>query len=97
MNKLVVTTEEELVRVLNGVLLDFGKSSSNNTQEIDERLDQKSAARFIGISEQTLIRWRRNKMVPFEAIPGSSKIFFYKSQLKAVLRKNHSLLANSKK
>jgi len=59
-------------------------------------MNQKEAAAFLEISVSTLISWRKRGLVPYEQIQGSSKIRFYKSQLKIVLAQNPGLLQPSR-
>lgn len=62
----------------------------------DEILNQKEAARFLGISQPTIIKWKKDGKIPYEQLPGSSKVRFYKSQLKDVVRQNPHLLQASR-
>ncbi|MFZ6010351.1 MAG: helix-turn-helix transcriptional regulator [Bacteroidota bacterium] len=63
----------------------------------DRVMNQKEAAEFLGISQSTLIAWKKRGLVPYEQLEGSSKIKFYKSQLKLVLMKNPGLLQAARK
>lgn len=56
------------------------------------RMNQREAAIFLGVTEATIIRWKKKGMIPFEQLPGSTKVTFYKSQLKKTVRKNSKLL-----
>ena len=58
----------------------------------DEIMNQKSAADFLGISQTTIIKWKKEGKIPYEQAPGSSKVRFYKSQLLAAVRQNKHLL-----
>jgi hypothetical protein len=65
----------------------------NESEQADnERLNQKQAAVFLGITQATLIRWKKQGKVPCQQLPGSSKITYYKSQLKVALQRNPGLL-----
>ena len=63
----------------------------------DKIMNQKEAAEFLGITQSTLITWKKRGLVPYEQLQGSSKIRFYKSQLKSVLLKNPGLLQAARK
>jgi predicted DNA-binding transcriptional regulator AlpA len=63
----------------------------------DRIMNQKEAAEFLGITQSTLITWKKRGLVPYEQLQGSSKIRFYKSQLKSVLLKNPGLLQAARK
>ena len=62
-----------------------------------ETMNQKEAAEYLGICQSTMIRWKKAGKIPYEQIPGSNKIRFYKSQLKAVVQQNTHLLQASRK
>jgi hypothetical protein len=67
-------------------------------EEVQDRImNQKEAAEFLGITQSTLITWKKRGLVPYEQLEGSSKIRFYKSQLKLVLLKNRDLLQPARK
>jgi len=54
-----------------------------------KKLNQNEAAKFLGISVQTLIRWKRENLIPYYQIGRS--IFFIESELLEALRKNPRL------
>lgn len=60
-------------------------------------LNQKEAAEFLGISQTTIIAWKKKGLIPFEQAEGSSKVRYYKSQLKAAVQKNRHLLQPARK
>lgn len=62
----------------------------NHSEE--DMLNQKEAASFLGISQTTIIKWKKEGKIPYEQAPGSSKVRFYKSQLLAAVRQNSHLL-----
>ncbi|WP_155208568.1 helix-turn-helix domain-containing protein, partial [Fulvivirga aurantia] len=73
----------------------IGQIASHDTT--DEILNQKEASEFLGISEVTLIKWKKEGRVPCEQLPGSRIIRYYKSQLREVLSRNRHLLQASRK
>lgn len=60
--------------------------------EDSEILNQKQAAEFLGISQTTIIKWKKEGKIPYQQIPGSSKVRFYKSQLRRTVQQNPHLL-----
>lgn len=64
------------------------KLSGNNSQhEIKEDyLDQREAAKFLRISFPTIIRWKKEKKIPY--YQEGRKVLFKKSELLRVLKKN---------
>jgi len=99
MSELVITPKEELEKLLRSFVSELMMSSnpSSNYSVEDDRLNQKQAAEFLGITQSTLIRWKKNGLVPCEQLPRSTKVTYYKSQLKKVLQKNPGLLQASRK
>jgi len=55
----------------------------------DDRLTQNEAAAFLGISVQSLIKWKKNGTVPYYQINRS--IFYSKKELLNLARNNHKL------
>lgn len=99
MSELVITSKADLEKMLMGILSQMSGVSIASTREPenDERLNQKQAAEFLGITQATLIRWKKKGKVPYQQLPGSSKVTYYKSQLRAALQRNVQLLQPSKK
>ncbi|MDW3209294.1 MAG: helix-turn-helix domain-containing protein [Reichenbachiella sp.] len=67
------------------------------TSSEDKPLNQRQAAEFLGISQTTIITWKKKGLIPFEQAEGSSKVRYYKSQLKAAIQKNRHLLQAARK
>lgn len=87
--QLVITSPEELEKLLIKIVGSFLKSRpTNEVDENEERLNQKQAAEFLEVTEATLIRWKKLGHVPCEQLPGSSKVTYYKSQLRAARQRN---------
>jgi hypothetical protein len=99
MSELVITSKADLEKMLIGILSRMpGVNVSSEYEEGDsERLNQKQAAAFLGITQATLIRWKKLGKVPCQQLPGSSKVTYYKSQLKAALQRNPNLLQPPRK
>jgi predicted DNA-binding transcriptional regulator AlpA len=98
MSELVITSKEDLEKMLKSIIsqITVGNSfPSEHTKE--ERLNQKQAAEYLGITQATLIRWKKQGRVPCDQLPGSTKVTYYKSQLKAVLQRNPGLLQAPRK
>lgn len=68
---------------------------SNSNLPKEDRLTQKEAAQFLGISVTSLIAWKKKGHVPYFQIGRS--IFFSKSELLALARKNKDLLKSTRK
>lgn len=94
MEKVIYTTlnEAELERVFSNVIRKSQLLSISIDESEDEELNQKEAARFLGISQTTIIKWKKAGKIPYDQVPGSSKIRFYKSQLRKAVRRNPHLL-----
>ncbi len=59
----------------------------------DDKLTQKEAAKFLGKSVNTLIDWKKKGKIPYYQIGRS--IFFSKSELLKLARKNPGLIQSS--
>lgn len=68
----------------------------NSVSESDF-MNQKQAAKYLGVSEPTIIKYKKEGKIPFEQLPGSTKVRFYKSELRSVLSRNRHLLQPSRK
>ncbi|MCR9252079.1 MAG: hypothetical protein NXI20_16760 [bacterium] len=89
-----VTVEE-----LKGIIYDCINDQEFIQQGLaDEKpMNQREAAEWLGVSEPTIIRYKKEGLVPFEQLPGSSKVKFYKSELKKAISHNRHLLQPSRK
>lgn len=92
MSELVITSKDDLEKMLRSIFSEVAKLPSTVNLDKAERLNQKQAAEYLGITQSTLIRWKKNGLVPCEQLPGSTKVAYFKSQLKAVLQRNPNLL-----
>ena len=82
-------TKEDLKRTVKMVLDELRKTELINETSInpgDDRLSQREAAKFLGISVTSLISWKKKKIVPYYQI--GRAIFFSKKELLDLARKN---------
>lgn len=97
-NEFVITTKDELEKmIVKAVTLATKPSEHAQSPTNEKKLNQTEAAAFCGVSVQTIWRWRKKNLVPFEKLKGSSKIHFYESQLISVRQQNGRLLQLPKK
>lgn len=61
----------------------------------DDRLSQKEAANFLKISVTSIISWKKKGIIPYYSI--GNRIFYSKSELLIVARKNRHLVTPSRK
>lgn len=95
-NVTITFTVEELKDIIHECI----RGSSDfftNKQEDDDVMNQREAAIFLGVSEPTILRYKKEGLIPFEQLPGSKKIRFYKSELKKVVSNNRHLLQPARK
>ena len=98
MNELVILSKRELEKIFKDFLDEIRNSKVTPSENIeDERMNQKEAAEYLGVSQATIIRWKKNGLVPCDQLPGSSKVTYYKSQLRAVVQRNPKLLQPPRK
>lgn len=89
--------KEDLVRAVKLVINEIRKTDSISDSPInpeEDRLTQKEAASFLGISVTSLIAWKKEGKVPYYQIGRS--IFFSKSELLKIARKNSNLVKPSR-
>jgi hypothetical protein len=91
MSELVITTKDDLEKMLRSILLQI-RPASVIANDKDERLNQKQAAEYLGVTEATLIRWKKQGRVPCEQLPVSSKITYFKLQLRAAMQRNPNIV-----
>ena len=87
-----VTEFKDLIRES----IDERSSIMLDDPEVEEEMNQREASKFLGISQTTIIKWKREGKIPFEQVPGSSKVRFYKSQLRKAVQRNPHLLQGSR-
>ncbi|SMG49436.1 hypothetical protein SAMN05661096_03612 [Marivirga sericea] len=92
---LVLANADEFRRFFKD-LLEQEYVDRNQKFENDE-MNQRQAAAFIGVSEATIIKYKKEGKIPYEQLPGSKKVRYYKSELKRTLGKNRHLLQPSRK
>jgi hypothetical protein len=97
MKEIMIVTAEDLKIVVKQLIEEFKSDKHLTNNEESEELNQKEAAKFLKITEATLIRWKKKKRVPYEQLEGSSKIIFYKSQLERIRQQNFNLINGNKK
>ncbi len=90
-------SKDDLKRVVKMIVDEIRKTEtidSNITPE-EDRLTQKEAASFLGISVTSLIAWKKEGKVPYYQIGRS--IFFSKAEILKIARKNPDLVKSSRK
>ncbi len=93
MSEFVILSKKEVEKMFKDFLEEIkGTIAAQEGVVNNEKMNQKEAAKFLGITEATLIRWKKKELVPYEQLPGSAKITYYKSQLKATIQRNPKLL-----
>ena len=48
-------------------------------------LSQKEVAIVFGVSENTIKNWRREKLLSYVDVPGSSRVFYFKDEVDAFI------------
>jgi excisionase family DNA binding protein len=93
-----VLTQKELdltiERVVNRLRRTDVINHTNPTSQ-EDRLTQKEAAELLGITVQSLIKWKKKKLIPFYQIGRS--IFYSKKELLEHARKSPSIVKPSRK
>ncbi|GGW43898.1 helix-turn-helix domain-containing protein [Arenibacter certesii] len=90
--------KEDLKRIVKMVVEEIRKTEHINDSEInikEDRLSQREAAAFLGISITSIISWKKQGKVPYYQIGRS--IFFSKSELLKIARRNRETLISKRK
>ncbi|GAA4273748.1 helix-turn-helix domain-containing protein [Aquimarina gracilis] len=91
-------SKDDLVKAVRLILNEIRKTETIDDLSIspeEDRLTQKEAAKFLGISVTSLISWKKKGKVPYYQIGRS--IFFSKSELLKLARKNPGLIQSSRR
>tara|TARA_R110001606_G_scaffold178630_1_gene325228 strand:- start:2907 stop:3215 length:309 start_codon:yes stop_codon:yes gene_type:complete len=91
---------EDLVRAVRLVINEIRQTEliDSSIPSDDEKLTQKTAAKFLGISVTTIIAWRDSGKIPRDAYMRIGKpIFYSKKKLLEYARKDKSLVTPSRK
>ncbi len=91
-------SKEDLVRAVRLVVDEIRKTETISDSPInleEDRLTQKEAAAFLGISVTSLIAWKKQGKVPYFQIGRNP--FFSKQELLKIARKNPGLIKPSRK
>lgn len=86
-------SKSDLEHVVRKVITEIRKTNIVQDSPInpeEDRLTQKEAATFLGVSVTSLISWKKQGKVPYYQIGRS--IFFSKAELLKISRKNRDLL-----
>lgn len=85
-------TKEDLERIVRKVIAEVRRTelTSETITPEEDRLSQKEAAAFLGVSVVTLISWVKKGIIPRYQVAQS--IFYSKKELLEVARKNHKLI-----
>jgi hypothetical protein len=97
MSEIILTTKSELEEIIASSLRQLGIQGVVAGPKDEEVMNQKQAAAFLGISQSTLISWKKRGLVSYQQLRGSSKVRYYKSQLLLVLQQNPELLQAARK
>jgi len=90
--------KEDLVRAVKLIINEIRKTESIPDTPInpeEDRLTQKEAATFLGISVTSIIAWKKAGKIPYYQIGRS--IFYSKNELLKIARKNPDLVKPSRK
>mgnify|MGYP003127011066 CR=1 FL=1 len=85
-------TKKDLENTIELVIKRLQRTNLANESVIhseEDRLTQKEAAKFLGRSEQCLIKWKKKNLIPYYQIGNS--IFYSKKELLECARKNGKL------
>ena len=73
------------------------KGIITDTVEGEKPMNQRETTLFLGITEPTIIKWRKQNRLPFHQIPGTNIIRYYKSELLKAVQNTPGLIPASRK
>lgn len=91
-------TKQDLERTIEVVINRIRKTelvTNTPTDSEDDRLTQTEAAELLGVTVQSLIKWKKKNLIPFYQIGRS--VFYSKSELLRQARKNPSIVKTARK
>ena len=91
-------SKSDLEQVVRKVITEIRKTDIIQDSPVnseDDKLTQREAAKFLGISVTSLKSWKKKGKVPYYQIGRS--IFFSKSELLKLARKNPGLIQSSRR
>lgn len=86
MQKMVFITEEELRALIREVVKNFAPLVEIKN-EAEQPISQAEICRFLNVTEATIIRWRKKKLIPFLQI--GSRVLYQKSKVIVALGRNN--------
>ncbi len=89
MQRMVLITEEDLRVLIREEVKNFAPLVEIKN-EAEQPVSQAEICRFLNVTEPTIIRWRKKKLVPFLQI--GSRVLFQKSKVIAALERNNKVL-----
>jgi len=91
-------TKEDLQRAVKMVIDEMIKTRTITNTPInpeEDRLTQKQTCQFLGISEPTIVSWKKKGIIPYYQIEDT--IFYSKAELLELARKNPQLVKSSRR
>ena len=91
-------TNKDLERTIEVVINRLRKTElvgENHNNPEEDRLSQREAADLLGVTVQSLIKWKKKKLIPFYQIGRS--VFYSKRELLQQARKNPSIVKTVRK
>lgn len=85
-------TKEDLKKAVKLIIDEIRKTEilDSKSDLVDDRLSQREAASFLGISVTSIIAWKKQEKIPYFQI--GKAIFYSKSDLLKLARKNQKTL-----
>ena len=79
-NIIMSLSPEEFKELVKDCLKEVNEIPSLSQKE-DVQFNQKEASVYLGISQTTIIDWKKKGLIPFHQIPNTRKIYYKKSEL----------------
>lgn len=86
--------KNDLERIIKKVINEVRKTELISTKSLtpeEDRLSQTQAAKFLGVSVTTLIKWKKQKKIPYYNIENTNTFFYSKTELLEFAKRNPEL------
>ncbi len=90
-------TKSELKEILRDCIREVDRPLPFEVDANDKPMNLKTTAEWLGVSCGTVISYKKRGILPYEQLDGSSRVRFYKSQIRQVQQKNPELLQPARK
>jgi len=91
-NRIILSNPKEIKDFILETLEEyFGKENPVEKRK-EVRLNQKQAAKLLGVTEQTIISWKKKGFIPYHQVPKTRRVYYLQSELIKVNSNNTDII-----